>query len=362
MPGRFVFLPYPRRHIGIVEIFTMKTYWVERGNWLKFVEAIKGKHEEIYGITSQLDKLSLGRISAAEDTVWGQIRAHQPLKSILFPPSEVVANYPQEKDIVKGLKRKILILGVKGCDLAALRIYDRVFLEEEKDPFYARRRTNTTIISSDCTTAGESCFCVYMNGKPYPGGDFDINVAPVGDGFVIEIGSSKGENLLQENLPGKPQEVSEGKLSERDQRRETVVKEVEGKNRDFSLEFPYAKRVRKNYQSEVWAQQTETCVGCGGCTAICPTCYCFLLRDEGEKANFSKVKLWDYCQYSSFARVAGGANPRAQLVERFRHRYLHKLDYAPLRSQEHECTGCGRCIDTCAGEIDMREVLTKLES
>jgi len=338
----------------------METCWVKKEDWFKFIEAIKNKNENIYGISSPQDKLSLGKVDKPEDIVWGQIRTPQPLKAILCPSREVVATYPQEEDILKELKKKIFILGIKACDLAASKIYDRVFLEEEKDPFYAQRRANTIIISSDCTSAGESCFCIYMDGKPYPEGNFDINVAPVSEGFIVEVGSSKGENLLKENLPSKAKGVPEEKLAERDQKRKAVVKELEKNNKDFSLKFPYAEKVRKNYPSKVWEEKAETCVGCGGCAAICPTCYCFLLRDEGEEKSFNKVKIWDYCQYPSFAKVAGGANPRARLVERFRHRYLHKLDYAPLRSQEHECTGCGRCIDTCAGKIDMREVLTKL--
>ena len=270
----------------------METYWAKREDWLKFIEALRNKNENIYGISSQQDKLSLGKVNKPEDIIWGQSRAYQPLKSILFSPLEVVATYPKGKDILKELKKKLFILGIKACDLVALKIYDRVFLEKEKDPFYAQKRANTVIISSDCTTAGKSCFCTYIDGKPYPEVGFDINVAPVGDGFIIEVGSSKGQNLLQENLPGKLEKVPEGKLAERDQRREAVVKEVEEKNKDFSLKFPYAEMVRKNYQSKVWTEEAETCVGCGGCTAICPTCYCFLLRDEGEKTNFNKVKIW----------------------------------------------------------------------
>ena len=60
--------------------------------------------------------------------------------------------------------------------------------------------------------------------------------------------------------------------------------------------------------------------------------------------------------------MAGGSSPRLGLMERFRHRYLHKLEYFPKDFQMEACTGCGRCIQGCMGKIDMRKVLKSLES
>ena len=59
--------------------------------------------------------------------------------------------------------------------------------------------------------------------------------------------------------------------------------------------------------------------------------------------------------------MAGGANPRKKLMQRFRHRYIHKLDYFKDRYGVYACTGCGRCIDVCMGKIDMRKVISALQ-
>jgi len=73
--------------------------------------------------------------------------------------------------------------------------------------------------------------------------------------------------------------------------------------------------------------------------------------------NIKRVKYQDSCQFSGYARVAGGATPRPELFERLRNRYLCKYDYRPEALGLVACTGCGRCIDACQGKIDMREVM-----
>ena len=99
------------------------------------------------------------------------------------------------------------------------------------------------------------------------------------------------------------------------------------------------------------------CVECGACNMICPTCHCFLLVDQSADDKFQRLKVWDSCLMKRFARVAGGANPRKHLGERLRNRFIKKFDFFPEILGIYACTGCGRCIETCLGDIDIREVL-----
>jgi ferredoxin len=59
--------------------------------------------------------------------------------------------------------------------------------------------------------------------------------------------------------------------------------------------------------------------------------------------------------------VAGGANSRPKLYERLQNRYHCKFDYSFDRLGRYTCVGCGRCIDGCAGNIDMRRIFVELE-
>ncbi len=137
-------------------------------------------------------------------------------------------------------------------------------------------------------------------------------------------------------------------------------------NKDFKFAASVQAMVEGKDESPVWAEMSETCVGCGACTNICPSCHCFFLAElaphteNRNPAGFEKARYWDSCQSAGFARVAAGANPRGKLAERFRNRFYCKLEYKPKNFNLLACTGCGRCIEACQGKIDVREVLSKL--
>jgi ferredoxin len=108
---------------------------------------------------------------------------------------------------------------------------------------------------------------------------------------------------------------------------------------------------------KIWERYSADCVSCGACSAICPTCSCFLLVD---RPGFEKVRQLDTCQYPGFERVAGGEDPLKELAERFRNRYMCKYVWKPEMYQGKACTGCGRCIDCCIGQINKNELLASL--
>ena len=109
----------------------------------------------------------------------------------------------------------------------------------------------------------------------------------------------------------------------------------------------------------VWKRHASTCVSCGACSAICPTCSCFLLID---RPGFEKVRQVDTCQHPGFERVAGGEDPLGPLTERFNNRYMCKYIWRPAQHSLKACTGCGRCTETCIGQINKNEVIQALSN
>ncbi|MCD6219499.1 4Fe-4S dicluster domain-containing protein [Candidatus Calescamantes bacterium] len=317
----------------------------------------------VYGIKKKNDRLTFEKIEEPDEVVIGGARTTQPiLKELFFAPREKVADYfvgeniPQEKEE----REKKIIFGVKSCDLKGLLVYDKVFRESSPvDPFYLDRRGEYYIISSDCTTPLSTCFCSFMEINPYPETLFDLNLTPLEDIILLEVGSRWGERVVKEY----PTYLAEPKdIEKRKKFRESIVEQVRKVNEGIlPLSLPYANLMRVEFNSSVWDEEAKSCVACGGCNAICPTCYCYLLYDEGGEKDYERIRIWDYCQYPSFAQEAGGSNPRRRLTERFRHRYVHKFDYGMVRNGIYECSGCGRCIEVCAGKIDMRKVLKKVE-
>ncbi|MFH1189272.1 MAG: 4Fe-4S dicluster domain-containing protein [Candidatus Omnitrophota bacterium] len=288
----------------------------------------------------------------------GGIRQSQPLKSFLSRAREQVTG-------PSGKKRPLVIAGVKGCDLSSLVLQDFVFQGGDvEDPFYSESRENTTIIALDCTYAKETCFCVAMEGAPYPRKFFDLSLSPIDNYFLAEAGSPKGQKMIDDfRLFFKS--PSSHSVDTRQALRDRVTKQVkEFIDKRGTPDTALAKgTVKKNYDlTEFWRDMASTCVECGACNLVCPTCHCFLLSDTKDAFGAKRFRAWDACLYNTFARTAGNHNPRQHLHERLRNRFDKKFDFFPEVLNYFACTGCGRCIEACPGDIDIREVLKGLVS
>jgi ferredoxin len=220
---------------------------------------------------------------------------------------------------------------------------------------------NNLIISIDCTLAISTCFCLALNVKPYPQENFDINLSMVGEDFIVEVGSQKGQNLV-EKYSFLFEEVKEEFISQRDKQREKVIKAVEKNIRENKIPYQDSFKgiIERGYESNIWADEANNCVECGACNTICPTCHCFLLYDQKDENRMARLRIWDSCMIKDFARVAGGANPRPELWMRLRNRFEKKFDFFPKVANLYACTGCGRCISACPAKIDIRKILNRL--
>jgi len=126
------------------------------------------------------------------------IRVCTPTKEFLFPLRELAAIFPEPLELKE--IEPFAVFGLKDCDLRSIEILDKVFAEDEfEDPFYVKRREKMFIISSDCSNPAESCFCNILNGRPFAENGFDLNVSKLKAGFVVEVGSTKGDEFVKAN-------------------------------------------------------------------------------------------------------------------------------------------------------------------
>ncbi len=291
----------------------------------------------------------------------GAALAHTP-KSFLFFPREVVARYPSSAPEADVTAPPTVLVGPRACDVRGLAKFDKVywsteyFTEEYDDPFYIEKRKNTYIVSVDCTSAKDTCFCTEVGGGPYAEDGFDLNLSPVEGGFVLAVGSENGEKLLAGNddLVGEPLPEH---LEERERTRNSVTEAVRRQNREFFSGAPDYDKMDLEAAPEAWAYVAQNCVACSACNRACPTCTCFLLVDQRAKGGYERTRNWDTCLSIGFARVGGGANARPNLPDRLENRLRCKFEYSRDRYGLVTCTGCGRCIDVCMGGIDMREAI-----
>ncbi|MDH4202613.1 MAG: 4Fe-4S dicluster domain-containing protein [Phycisphaerae bacterium] len=293
-----------------------------------------------------------------QEIAFNELRLCQPVKQFLFPLREIAAVFPDpvESPVVK----PFAVYGLKDCDLRSIQVLDKVFAEEEFcDPSYLKRREQMLIISSDCYNPAESCFCTMMDGDVFPQQGYDLNISKIKDGYIIQAGSDKGLMLLKEN-ESLFADVPHAAILERDDNRAQARRQSEEILTDYQFDVPVNQIVNNGCESELFDNEAKGCVECQACTRICPTCHCFYLYDEKQDDYYQKMKIWDSCVRLDYATVAGGENPRKLLTNRTLHRLMHKFVFFLDRYGIQMCVGCGRCIDACAGESNIRDVLKKL--
>lgn len=296
----------------------------------------------------------------ADKHTLGDYRPIEPLKSILFQPREFLGP-TMENTETEPLGERIVI-GVKNCDLAGLKIQDHVFFGlTPGDPRYVEAREKTILVTCDCTDCLDVCFCPVVAEQPYAEEGYDINISPLSQQYLIDAGSERGEQLLDE-VSDYLVPAGEKLLEDRKQRRAAMYEKVASQATDHGLRpgMDLASAVRGAADSSMWGDFAVDCVECGACNFVCCTCHCFLLADGTASDNVpARGKQWDSCLLMNFARVAGGANPRAGRAARLRNRFQKKFGYFPEVLGRYACDGCGRCTEVCTGNIDIRAVLKR---
>lgn len=292
-------------------------------------------------------------------------RPTSPIKAFLIPPRERVASYWTEEE-APFQPQQFSLVGLRNCDLLALKYLDQVFLGGVcEDPFYKARREAAFLVSVDCLAPQDTCFCTRVGGRPYATAGFDINLVPMNSGFVVEAGSADGEEVLA-RLSNWLHAVGDEILEEMNQQRERMVQSLERSTGDLPDAETFVTKLSGKEGHVSWEAWAAKCVECGACTSVCPTCHCYYLLDTpispaAEKAGaFVKVRTWDSCLFAEYARMAGMGfklTPRPRLRSRLSNRVLHKYVYSFDQYGMCGCLGCGRCDEACLGGIDLREMI-----
>lgn len=298
-------------------------------------------------------------LERAEDLVWDYVTTTLPPKKAFFPQRDPLLRFSLgEGSRVEPVVEKdpFVLIGVHPCDLEGLAQLDWAFSQTTVDPHYRARREAATVIGVDCFP-DQYCFCESM-GTLRPRNGFDLFLTPIAAGYHVEIGTEKGQALLDRHATTRPVEPEDFASAQAwyDQKRAKIQRRLNTPT--FNL--PLVLHARKD--SPIWEETAAKCFSCGSCNLVCPTCFCFDVHDELElnMQNGCRVRTWDACQFVDFAKVAAGHNFRGQRLDRVRHRWNRKFLYLMVRYGRAFCTGCGRCARACMADIGLVEVLNDL--
>ncbi|REJ92474.1 MAG: sulfite reductase subunit A [Planctomycetota bacterium] len=288
-----------------------------------------------------------------DDAYFGFVVGPHSWKRFLFPPRATVATADRtengwEMATPDEPAPRYAFLGVRACEIAAMKIQDRIFTGGSYvDPVYQRRRESAFIIAVNCTTAAATCFCVSMNTGPRCGSGFDLALTEIAEGFVIEVGSDAGSELLA-RLPVTP--ATDEQLSHADDERQQAVNQIQRTlNTDGIRDL-----LLNNLEHPQWSDVAKRCLSCTNCTMVCPTCFCSTVTEVSDLTgdHVERQRQWDSCFNIDFSYMNGGI-VRDDVRSRYRQWLTHKLASWHDQFDSSGCVGCGRCITWCPTGIDL---------
>jgi NAD(P)H-flavin reductase/formate hydrogenlyase subunit 6/NADH:ubiquinone oxidoreductase subunit I len=327
---------------------------ISKENFGSFVKSlIDDDSLNVVGVKAKGDKYAFGPLESADQLKMDYDVTLLPPKKYFFPQRETLVTY----NIGKGFSAKspeetktMVLIGVHPYDIVALLHMDEIFAETKSDPYYFEKRKNSIIIGVNIQKMSKWCFASDMGCATVEYG-YDLMLTDLGNRYAVNIGSQKGEELLKKYA----KDVN--KAFARDiqlvgQKKHEIMAMAQQKL-DFSPEL-IPELLKKNYsKSGFWEEHSEKCLACGSCVLVCPTCYCFDVKDSPDLSleKGERVRIWDGCLLQDFAVIASGENFRPTRPNRYRHRYFKKGKYLYDRFGFISCVGCGRCSSNCLPDI-----------
>jgi len=309
---------------------------------------------EVVGVQEKRGRLTMDRLDdPAALRLEFSPHIHSP-KKFLFPNWEKLFSFRLGSKVrLEAEKAAVprVIFGMHPCDLHAVEVLDDCLFDGEADSAYRAKREATVLIGVDCLP-DEHCFCTSM-GTDRAASGFDLFFHRSDGDYLVQPGSERGERLLKRHAPAVHGRGGESPLP------------LQAKPCTEQLDFQaaaLAPLLGGVYEHPMWRELGERCLGCGACTLLCPTCYCFNVQDQLDinLEGGERVRTWDSCQFDQFTRVAGGADFRADQADRQRHRFFRKYKYLWEKHERTACVGCGRCSRECLAGIAPVEVLNRL--
>ncbi|MBW1731894.1 MAG: 4Fe-4S dicluster domain-containing protein [Deltaproteobacteria bacterium] len=283
-------------------------------------------------------------------------------KSLVYPESERMFEYiVDEKDpeynIMKEAKKEFppqAIVGIRPCDAHAFQIVKVNFDNPEyRDPWWVRRFEATTLVGVGCNEPCSTCFCASVGGGPYSEKGLDVLLYDLGAQYLAKGLTKKGEAFLSKMTGGK--EAGELEIGEAEEIARKSKEKISSKVHTENLKD---ESVLELFNAPFWEDVAFACINCGTCTFLCPTCWCFDIQDELYGKQGDRIRNWDSCMFPLFTLHGSGHNPRSEKFQRVRQRFMHKLKYyVDKYGNGVQCSGCGRCVQFCPVNIDIRQVI-----
>ncbi len=339
----------------------MKFVKIDKKEWAAGLDRLSAAYR-LFGPVKEGNFHEFKALDAQERPDMAYVNTRRSPKALIYPQSEKMFEFSLDQTradhhILREAGKDYTaraVIGIRPCDADAFRLVQKNFdTPEYRDPYWVQAYEATTLVGLGCSSPCSTCFCTTAGSGPFHEAGLDLLLADEGSGYLVKVLSPKGEALVQAAgwSAATVAEAAERRLQDlRGEAEARIVSRV-----------PTAKlkdqKTNHLFDAPFWQEVAFSCINCGTCTYVCPTCWCFDIQDEVSGKDGIRYRNWDSCMFPLFTHHGSGHNPRSQKTQRVRQRFMHKLKYFVDKYDNGiQCVGCGRCIRLCPVNIDIRRV------
>ena len=260
--------------------------------------------------------------------------------------------------------RRLAFIGVRACELAAIKVQSRVREVARANQFLPDKHSSALtaegppevadgpfLVGVNCAQAAATCFCASMGTGPAFSNGCDLVLTEVLEGsdhyFLIHVLTQRGARISEKC---KLVASIESDLAHIERQ---VAQVSASQSRQLNIQDPvefFSRRLEHSH----WEDVATRCLSCANCTLVCPTCFCSTVEDTSDVKNVVAERWlrWDSCFNFDFSFVHGGS-VRSSTRSRYRQWLTHKLGTWHEQFGSSGCVGCGRCIAWCPVGIDL---------
>src|SRR3989339_567094 len=345
----------------------MKFITIDKKNWAKGIE----KSRETYRLFGPVKDKNGSFIRDLENDMLPDMNCHDSVlsvKSVLFPQTEKIlfTTLDEAKEDHHIMKRVEFdsspraVVGIRPYDAKAIELVKMNFdTDDYRDPYWCDAYEATTFVGVGINKPGPFDFSTSAGTGPFSESGLDVLMADLDNAYLAKVLTDKGGAFMAScGFDTIADEKESRALFDilRKEAEKNIRSQVDtGKLKD--------KTVLELHEAPFWDDIAFSCINCGTCTFVCPTCWCFDIQDEAKQKSAGRFRNWDTCMSPLFTKHATGHNPRDSKTQRVRQRFMHKLKYfLDKYDQGIMCVGCGRCVKSCPVNIDIREVCKIMNS
>lgn len=335
----------------------MKVINIDKQKWASGVESLS-KSYRLFGPMKEDDSHNFKELKKGElpDLAYGNTKLSP--KATVFPPSEAMFTYTLDENkadhhILQDVKKDYsprAVLGMRPCDAKAVSLVRMNFdTPEYRDPYWMDAYEATTFVGLACDEPCATCFCTSTGCGPFHEEGLDVLLVDNGNAYIAKALTEKGEKLLA--AAGFADKGDDAAIAAKKAAAEAKI------TAKIETDKLSGKVIMDLYDAPFWDDIAFSCINCCTCTYACPTCWCFDIQDENKGNEGVRMRNWDSCMTPLFTMHGSGHNPRSKKNQRVRQRFMHKLKYFLDKYQKGiMCVGCGRCVQQCPVNIDIRTV------